>query len=166
MRSIVNPDDPVLLDAGVFIGALLREDARHEEARRIVDAAREGRLRGCLSVGILSEVYAALTWVGAQPPHSPEEAAQAARAIIEPPSGIRVLSDGLEAGLKTLELAAQCHLTARRTHDARHAATALTAGVHQVCTYDEGDWKVFQSAGIFVVAPSSVLALLWSDKLF
>ncbi|MCX7015203.1 MAG: hypothetical protein NTW86_22055 [Candidatus Sumerlaeota bacterium] len=93
----MNPDEPVLLDAGVLIGALLRGDTRHAEALLIVEAAREGRLLGRLSVGILSEVC---------------------------------------------------------------AATALTAGVRQVCTYDADDWTVFQPAGISVVAPASVLALL------
>jgi hypothetical protein len=34
--------DPVFLDAGLFIGALLREDPRHDEARSIVEAARRG----------------------------------------------------------------------------------------------------------------------------
>ena len=156
----MKPDEPILLDAGVFIGALLRGDSRHNEARRIVDAARNGWMQGCLSVGILSEVYAALTWSGAQPPHSPQEAAQAVRALIEPPSGICVLSDGLEAALKTLELAELNNLTARRTHDARHAATAITAGIHQVCTYDVNDWITFEPSGISVIKPSNVLTML------
>jgi predicted nucleic acid-binding protein len=59
--------DRVFLDAGIFIGALLADDPRHAEARGIVEAARDSRLPACTSVGVLAEVYAALTWVGALP---------------------------------------------------------------------------------------------------
>lgn len=79
MRS----SDPILFDAGLFIGALLRDDPRHPKAYP---------------------------------------------------------------------------LTARRTHDARHAATALTAGVQQVYTYDVTDWQAFETNGLKVVGPESVLS--------
>jgi predicted nucleic acid-binding protein len=62
--------EPTLFDAGVFIGALLAGDPRHSEARSLVDAARHGELPACTTVGILCEVYAALTWIGATPPHT------------------------------------------------------------------------------------------------
>ena len=58
----------------LFIGALLQDDPRHIEARPLVEAARKGEIPVCTTTGILSEVYAALTWIGAQPPHSPKEA--------------------------------------------------------------------------------------------
>ena len=51
-----------LFDAGVFIGALLTGDARHAEARPLVEAARRGELLVCTTTGVLSDVYAALTW--------------------------------------------------------------------------------------------------------
>src|SRR5438552_3135009 len=66
---------PALLDAGMFIGALLAEDLRHTEARPLVEQARQGVLRACTTAGILSEVYGALTWEQAEPPHHPAEAA-------------------------------------------------------------------------------------------
>jgi hypothetical protein len=47
-------------------------------------------------------------------------------------------------------------ITAQRVHDARHAATALVAGVTQVYTYDVGDWQVFQSDGVSIIGPPSV----------
>lgn len=56
-----------------------------------------------------------------------------------------------------LELAEKYGLTARRIHDARHAATALTSDVTQVYTYDVEDWLVFKPGGIVVVGPSSSL---------
>ena len=37
-------DEYVLFDAGIFIGALLKGDARHTEARPLVEAARRGEL--------------------------------------------------------------------------------------------------------------------------
>lgn len=148
----------VLFDAGVFIGALLRGDPRHQEAYALAEAARRGELLACTTVGILSEVYAALTWVGAKPPHSPHEAAEAVRLLVEEPSAIRVLDTGIEVGLKMLELVVTHHLTARRTHDARHAATALTAGVIGVYTYDIDDWSAFEADGMTIVGPPSVLA--------
>src|SRR6266540_3124218 len=82
--------EPALFDAGMFIAALLTGDPRHAEARPLVEAARRGMLSACTTTGILSEVYAALTWQHAQPPHSPEQAAQAVRLLVEPPSTIRV----------------------------------------------------------------------------
>jgi predicted nucleic acid-binding protein len=148
----------VFFDAGMFIGALLSGDPRHAEARPIVEAARRGELTACTSVGVLSEVYAALTWIGAQPPQTPLVASQAVRLLVEPPSAIVVLPTNLQATLKMLEIAANRKLTARRIHDARHAATALVAGVDQVYTYDTEDWRVFQSDGITIVGPPSVLA--------
>ena len=142
----------VLLDAGVLIGALLVGDPRHAEARPLVEAARSGELRGCVTPGILSEVYAALTWIQAQPPHSPEHAASAVRALIEPPSAIRVLPENKASALTALDLAVAHDLTARRIHDARHAAAALRAGVTRVRTYDVNDWQVFVADGMRVLA--------------
>lgn len=144
-----------LFDASMFIGALLAGDPRHAEARPLVEAARVGQIRACTTTGILSEVYAALTWHQAQPPYSPEQAAQPMTALVRPPSAIQVLEDTLAVGLKMLELAEQHRLTARRIHDARHAATALVAGVFSVYTYDIEDWKAFQSDGIVIVGPPS-----------
>lgn len=40
----MNENEPILFDAGVFIGALLKEDPRHQEARLIVETARRGEL--------------------------------------------------------------------------------------------------------------------------
>ena len=42
----------VLLDAGVLIGALLKGDPRHLEARPLVERARRGELPCCTTAGI------------------------------------------------------------------------------------------------------------------
>ncbi len=157
MPSMSMLSEYILFDAGVFIGALLQGDTRHAEARPFVEAARMGALRVCTTSGIISEVYAALTWIGAKPPHSPEEAAQAVRLLIEPPSVLYVLPDSREASLRMLELAEKHHLTARRVHDARHAAMALVAGVQRVYTYDVAVWRVFIPEGLTIAGPNSVL---------
>ncbi|RLC91092.1 MAG: hypothetical protein DRI79_03810 [Chloroflexi bacterium] len=60
--------------------------------------------------------------------------------------------------LLAVELAASHGLTARRVHDARHAAAALVAGVRKVYTYDVGDWQMFDADGLRVVGPESILA--------
>ncbi len=156
----MNPNNQVLFDAGLFIGALLAGDSRHAEARPLVEAARRGELAVCSTTGILSEVYAALTWIQAQPRHRPEEAANAVRLLVEPPSAIEILSESLEATLKMLELAEKHGLTARRIHDARHAAIALTAGVTQIYTYDIRDWKHFSSDGLVISGPASMVSQL------
>lgn len=150
-------DERILFDAGMFIGALLENDPRHAEARPLVEAARSGDLPACTTIGILSEVYAALTWVEAQPPHSPATAAEAVRLLIQPPSQIVLLEAGREAAFLMLSLAADQALTARRIHDARHAAMALMSEVSRVYTYDVGDWKRFESAGLEIAGPESVL---------
>ena len=59
---------------------------------------------------------------------------------------LSLLSGGAEAGLKMLELAERHQLTARRMHDARHAALAMVAGVCAVYTYDPEDWRRFAPA--------------------
>ena len=156
-----NPDRE-FLDAGIFIGAILLGDPRHAEAYPLVEAARLGDTRACTSVGILSEVYAALTWIGAVKPHTPAEAARSVRELVEPPSAIEVLGDGLEVNLLHLRLAEMHNLTARRIHDARHAATALHSGVTRVCTYDPDDWHDFVTDGIVLVGPPSTLTRLAS----
>lgn len=155
MPSTSEPANWIFFDAGLFIGALLSGDSRHAEARPLVEAARRGELSACTSVGVLSEVYAALTWVGAQPTQTPQAASRAVRLLVEAPSAIKVLETNLIAGLKMLELAANHQLKARRIHDARHAATALVAGLNQVYTYDVGDWRVFEPNGIVIVDRSS-----------
>jgi hypothetical protein len=43
-------------------------------------------------------------------------------------------------------------------HDARHAATALVAGVSQVYTYDVEDWRVFESDGVRLAGLPSALS--------
>lgn len=158
MLSTNEPASWIFFDAGLFIGALLSGDSRHAEACPLVEAARRGELAVCTSAGVLSEVYAALTWVGAQPPQTPQVASQAVKLLVEAPSAIRVLETNLTAGLKMLELAANHQLTARRVHDARHAATALVAGVNQIYTYDIEDWQVFEPDGIVILGPQSVLS--------
>ena len=87
---------PVLLDAGVFIGALLAADPRHTEACSLVEQARQGAFPACTTTGILSEVYGALTWEQAEPRHDPAEAAEAVRLLVEPPSTMVVLNEGLD----------------------------------------------------------------------
>ncbi len=148
----------ILFDAGLFIGALLKNDPRHIEARPLVEAGRSGILQVCTTIGILSEVYAALTWSGAKPPQSPKDVASAIRTIVEPPSAIRILPTELSTLRPMLNLAVTNQLTARRIHDARHAATALAANVNEIYTYDVGDWGVFSSFGIQISGPPSVLA--------
>ncbi len=150
----------VLFDAGVFIGALLTGDSRHTEARPLVEAARRGDILACTTTGILSEVYAALTWQQAQPPHNPEQAAEAVRLLVEPPSMIRILHDGQDVALRMLELAASHQLRARRVHDARHAAAAIVAGVSSVFTYDADDWKSFEEDDLSIAGPTTTLVRL------
>lgn len=59
---------------------------------------------------------------------------------------------------RTLTLAAKHQLTARRVHDAQHAATALVAGITLVYTYDVADWQVFEAAGLHIVGPPTTVA--------
>jgi len=153
-------DEYVLFDAGVFIGALLTGDSRHAEARPLVEAARRGDMLACTTTGILSEVYAALTWQQAQPPHAPEQAGEAVRLLVEPPSMIRILSDNQEVAIRMLKLAASHQLKARRVHDARHAAAAIVAGIKSVFTYDASDWESFEGDGLSIAGPRTTLARL------
>jgi predicted nucleic acid-binding protein len=150
----------ILMDAGMFIGALLQGDPRHAEARPLVEAARRGTLQAYTTTGILSEVYGALTWEKAEPRHDPMQAAEAVHLLVEPPSALVVLPEGLEVGLRMLELAAWHRLTGRRIHDARHAAAALVAGVTAVHTYDANDWGDFAPDGLRIVGPPSTLLRL------
>jgi predicted nucleic acid-binding protein len=153
-------EEYALFDAGVFIGALLTGDSRHTEARPLVEAARRGDILACTTTGILSEVYAALTWQQAQPPHDPKQAAEAVRLLVEPPSMIWILPDGQDVVIRMLELAASHQLRARRVHDARHAATAIVAGIMSVFTYDAIDWESFESDGLRITGPITTLARL------
>jgi predicted nucleic acid-binding protein len=148
------------VDAGVFIAALLSGDPRHAEARPLVEQARRGELLACTTPGVLSEVYGALTWERAQPRHAPTVAAHAVQLLIAPPSAIRVLTEDWLTSLRALELAARYQLTARRVHDARHAAAALVASVHEIFTYDPEDWRVFEPEGLRIVGPPSTLSRL------
>ena len=147
---------PVFLDAGLFIGALLNGDSRHAEARPLVEQARRGELKACTTAGVLSEVYGALTWEKAEPKHEPAEAEAAVKLLVEEPSAIVVLNEGLEVTTRALELAEKYGLRARRIHDARHAAAALVAGVTLVYTYDVDDWNVFQAEGLQLAGPPTV----------
>src|SRR5712691_1355101 len=152
----------VLIDAGVLIGALLKGDPRHGEARLLVEQARRGEFASCTTAGILSEVYGVLTWEKAEPRHDPVETARVVRLLVEPPSAIVVLTESLNVALKALELAAEHRLMARRVHDARHAAAALAEGITSVYTYDVDDWKVFESDGLRIVGPPTTVARLSS----
>jgi hypothetical protein len=80
--------------------------------------------------------------------------------LVEPPSAIVVLTENFAVALKALELAAKYRLTARRVHDARHAAATLNAGVVSVYTYDVDDWKVFAPDGLRIVGPPTTVARL------
>ncbi len=150
----------IFIDAGVFIGALLRNDTRNAEAYPLVEAARRGDMDACTSVGVISEVYGALTWSGSSSPLTPIDAAVAVALLIEPPSRIQIIGDNVDAALLCLQLATRHTLTARRIHDARHAATALSHKVEHVFTYDPEDWRVFTSDGIIIDGPATTLARL------
>lgn len=158
MKSMPNHDEVIFFDAGMFIGALLKDDPRHDEARSIVESARYGLIMACPSTSVLSEVYAALTWEKAKPPHSPAEASNAVRLLIEPPSEIRVIGDNLSVSIRMLELATQHNQRTRRIHDVRHAATALESSINKVYTYDVSDWQIFELSGIVIDGPPSVLS--------
>ena len=164
MRSMTTKADAsdvpgrVLMDAGMFIGALLKGDPRHSEARPLVEEARQGTFLTCTTAGVLSEVYGALTWEKAAPRHNPAGAAEAVRLLVEPPSAIVVLDENLDVVLRALELAAKHQLTARRVHDARHAAAALVSGVASVYTYDVDDWRRFDADGLRIVGPPTTMA--------
>ena len=149
-----------LFDAGPFVGALLTEDPRHAEALPLVEAARQGQIMACTTSAIISEVYSALTWHMAVPRHTPAEAKRSIYRLLEPPSMIKILPDNLTVAIKSLEIAAAHNLTARRSHDARHAAAALVAGVTRVYTYDVEDWKLFAAEGLTIIGPVSSLKLL------
>lgn len=148
-------------DAGMFIGALLRQDPRHGEARPIMKAAYHGALRACTSTGVLSEVYVHLTNERAVPRHSPAEAADAITKLVQAPSRIEVVADwGLSTTLRMLSLAKGNGLTSRDVHDARHAATALEAGAASVFTYNLNDWKRFEADGLLIAGPPSIMQKL------
>ncbi len=153
----MNNSGRIFLDAGLFIGALLKGDKRHGEARPLVESARHGGLSACTTTSVLSEVYAALTWVNAQPVHSPSAASGAVRLLVEPPSQIEVLGGELQVALEMLALAEKNELTARRIHDARHAAMAMNAGITSIFTYDTADWSMFVPDGLVIAGPPSVL---------
>jgi hypothetical protein len=82
------------------------------------------------------------------------------RELVEPPSAIEVLQDGFEVSLLHLRLAELHHLTARRIHDVRHAATTLHNKVRHVHAYDPADWHDFVADGIVIVGPPFTLAAL------
>lgn len=162
----MDPADPtvepglVLLDAGMLIGALVTTDPRHGEARPLVEQARAGALRACTTPSVLSEVYATLTWERAQPRLDPADAADAVWLLVAPPSAIRVLAEDLRSAELSLRLAAAHRLNARRVHDARHAAAALSAGVVAVYTYDPDDWRAFETDGMSIAGSESTLEWL------
>lgn len=160
MPSTSRGGEPCFFDAGLFIAGLLKGDPRHGEARPILAAARTGQTTACTTASVLSEAYAALTSEKAHPRHNPASAAEAIRVLIREPSRIQVLPTGADALLKTLKLAASHRLAGRRVHDARHAATALVAGIHSVYTYDVGDWQAFEADGLKIAGPASVMRLL------
>lgn len=54
-KQYMSSDQLTVFDAGVFIAALMKADARHAEARGIVEDARLGKLSACTTVGILAE---------------------------------------------------------------------------------------------------------------
>jgi len=80
------------------------------------------------------------------------------RLLVEPPSAIEILQDGFKASLKMLEISEKFKLTARRVHDARHAATALINGITSIYTYDITNWKIFEPEGLAIIGPPSLIA--------
>jgi hypothetical protein len=58
---MIPADERQFLDAGIFIGAVMLGASPHSEAYPLVESARRGDFRACTSVGVLSEVYGALT---------------------------------------------------------------------------------------------------------
>ncbi len=63
----------------------------------------------------------------------------------------------MDAALKMFEMAEKYSLTARRIHDARHAAVAITHGIDSIYTYEVNDCRLFKPDGIKIVMPPSVI---------
>lgn len=147
------PNDHAPPDRGVIFAVTTHGDGAPAPARRsgvtgdqwqlVTHGGRSADRIAKRTVGILSEVYAALTWINANPPQAPEHAAIGVRLLIASPSAIRLRHTDWRAVDLMLDLAGKHRLTAHRVHDARHAATALAAGLTKVYTYDISDWQVF-----------------------
>jgi hypothetical protein len=90
----------------------------------VVERARQGILPAYTTRGILSGVDGALIGEKTTPRHAPAKAAEAVRLLVEPPSAIGVLTDEIAMTLRTIALAAQHALTARRINDGQYATAA------------------------------------------
>ena len=141
----------VLLDTNVLVYALDEESPFHNRSRVVVERAANGEGSYCISSQTLAEFYSVVTNPRrVKNPRSAPEAVDAIERFLAMP-GITLLSTPPEVTTRWLAMIRRTPVTGANVFDVQLAATALVAGVSQVCTFNAADFQRIDD--IEVIAP-------------
>jgi predicted nucleic acid-binding protein len=148
----------ILLDTGILLRLVNRQDVQHESVREAVN----GLIVGVQELFTTSQNIAEFWNVATRPPQdngyglSPEQVAQHLNELIGPICAILVEHESLYDELK--RLGEVYKVVGKQVHDARLVAIMRCWQIDSVLTLNDRDFRRYAAEGITVVTPSSLAA--------
>ncbi len=142
----------VLLDTSVLVAAMVEAHPGHLRALPWLQQTKQGKITAIVVSHTLAELYSVLTSLPLQPRISPSTAWHLIKENIL--STVEVVNLSQEDYKAVLEHLSQQNLAGGATYDALIAHAASKAGVDQLVTFNEKDFrKVYPSLSRMVVVP-------------
>ncbi len=128
------PDERVVLDTNVLVYAMNAAAEHHAACRHLHDLAVAGEIPTCITLQILFEYFAAVTYAGQLTRIlSPTEALADMEAL---GVAFEVLPAPVDLADRVIALLRETGFSGRHVFDVQLAATMLAAGVRRIYTYD------------------------------
>lgn len=133
----------VFVDTNILVYARDEENAFFKEAKKIVERIRKGKLKACISLQNLSELYATIT--NPKQVQNPLPASEAKKAVGEylSYSNLKKLSIKESTVRLAIQLAEEHNITKQHFFDTQIVATMLENKVKKIFTVNTDDFSVF-----------------------
>jgi predicted nucleic acid-binding protein len=143
----------ILADTNILVYSIDTESVYHESSRKLVEAAREGKIKGAIFPQNLVEFYAVITSPRrVQNPLDPKTAWEQVKTF-------RSIFEVMEPGEDTLDYLEKIILThsikGANIFDSLLVAMMQSRGISNICTYNTKDFEKYKD--IKVKTPEEIL---------
>lgn len=144
-----------LLDTNILLRLVLTSDSNHDLVLRAVTRLRSQNHDLCITPQTVRELWHVITR-STNSNGAGLSAATAKSIVDELLRDFTILDDIPPIFAEWLAIVSDNAITGAACHDANHAASAKTHGIHFVLTFDTSDFNRFSSAGLKWVHPASI----------
>jgi predicted nucleic acid-binding protein len=123
-----------LIDSNVLVYALNKSDKHHLDSQALLERAATGKLEACIAQQNILEFIATVTSI--RRVERPVSIETAQKAINQYSSFLRIITPRDETIWDFLSILKEVPATRERIFDVYLAATALSNGVSQICTWN------------------------------